>query len=178
MRLVKLILPVLIMALSMMSMAQAPKPPAETAVPDDIEKRAGAEGETDVLEEGLEEGSATEELSRQFHLGEPGLTGIIVDRTITMVGREFYRQFTRRSQDSAVMSDTNLSIHERPDARWGSQVWITENNTIMFEARLPPRLSDIEAYAEAAIEQVQTRIIQESITRALGNDPDLADDEI
>ena len=76
------------------------------------------------------------------------------------------------------MADTNLSIHERPDARWGSQVWITENNTILFDTRLPPRLSDIEAYAEAAIEQVQTRIIQETITRALGNDPDLADDEI
>lgn len=174
MKLLKFIMMTLVTAIPIVCMAQAPTPSPAPVVPDDVEGQVSAEDETDALEEG----SATEELSRQFRLGEPGLSGIIIDRTITMIGREFYRQFTQRSRDSAVMANTNLSIHERPDARWGSQVWITENNTILFEARLPPRLSDIEAYAEAAIEQVQTRIIQETITRALGNDPDLADDEI
>lgn|SRR5690554_4544199 len=128
--------------------------------------------------ENLEEGSATEELSRQFHLSEPGLSGIITDRTITMLGREFYRQFTQKSNESPIISETNLSVHERPDARWGSQVWIAQNNRIIFQATLPPRISDIEGYAEAAFDQVQQRLIQETIMRAIGNDPDLADEEI
>ena len=126
----------------------------------------------------IEEGSATEELNRQFYLGEPGLSGIVTDRTVTLQGREFYRQFTQKSLDSIIVSETSLSVHERPDARWGSQVWISRNNSILFQATLPPRISDIEAYAEAALEQVQRILVQDTIIRAIGNDPDLADEEI
>src|SRR5690554_1841453 len=44
-------------------------------------------------------GQAEEELSRQFRLDEPGITGIILDRTITMTGRTFSRQFSQQSLD-------------------------------------------------------------------------------
>lgn len=144
--------------------AQVPPPP-----------ETGSENDDTVS---IEEGSATEELNRQFYLGEPGLSGIVTDRTITLLGREFYRQFTQKSLDSTIVSETSLSVHERPDARWGSQVWISRNNNILFQATLPPRISDIEAYAEAALEQVQRVLVQDAIIRAIGNDPDLADEEI
>nr|WP_267964169.1 CsgE family curli-type amyloid fiber assembly protein [Halomonas sp. MCCC 1A11057] len=129
-------------------------------------------------EEALEEGEATEELSRQFRLGEPGLSGVIVDRTITMMGKTFYRRFSQLSSESHILSSTTLSVHERPDARWGSQVWVAENNRILFQAALPPRLSDIDRYAEAAVEQVEQLLVQRSIMQALESDPDLADEEI
>lgn len=129
-------------------------------------------------EEVLEEGKASEELTRQFRLGEPGLTGMIVDRTITMLGKTFYRRFTQLGSESQVLTSTTLSIHERPDARWGSQVWIAENNRIVFQATLPPRMSDIDRYAEAAVEQVEQMVIQRRILQALDSDPDLADEEI
>ncbi|KAA0010923.1 hypothetical protein F0A17_15760 [Billgrantia pellis] len=145
-----------------------PAAPPEASVPED------SLGEDDVLEEG----KAAEELSRQFRLGEPGLSGVIVDRTITMMGKTFYRRFSQLSVESHILTRTTLSIHERPDARWGSQVWVAENNRILFQATLPPRLSDIDRYAEAAIEQVEQLLIQRSIMEALGSDPDLADEEI
>ncbi|MCC5884622.1 MAG: curli production assembly protein CsgE [Halomonas sp.] len=131
-----------------------------------------------MAEESLEEGRATEELSRQFRLGEPGLAGVIVDRTITMMGKTFYRRFSQLGADSHVLTHTTLSVHERPDARWGSQVWVSENNRILFQATLPPRLSDIDHYAEAAVEQVEQLLVQRSILQALESDPDLADEEI
>lgn len=129
-------------------------------------------------EEILEEGKASEELSRQFHLDEPGLSGMTIDRTITMLGKTFYRRFSQLGLESQMLSNTILSIHERPDARWGSQVWVSENNRIVFQATLPPRLSDIDRYAEAAVEQVEQLLIQRRIIQALDSDPDLADEEI
>lgn len=130
------------------------------------------------IEERLEEEGAGEALSRQFRLGEPGLSGVIVDRTITMMGKTFYRRFSQLSQDSHILTSTTLSVHERPDARWGSQIWVSENNRILFQATLPPRQSDIDRYAEAAAEQVEQLLVQRSIMQALESDPDLADDEI
>ncbi|RCV90615.1 CsgE family curli-type amyloid fiber assembly protein [Billgrantia montanilacus] len=129
-------------------------------------------------EEIMEEGEAEEELERQFSLAEPGLSGVLIDRTITMIGKTFYRQFSQLSLERPVLSNTTLSVHERPDARWGSQVWIAENNRILFQATLPPRLSEIDQYVQIAADQVEEMIIQRTIMQALDSDPDLADEEI
>lgn len=131
-------------------------------------------------EQGLveEPGQAEEELSRQFRLGEPGISGAIVDRTITMTGKTFFRKFSQLSLGRPIIGNANLAIHERPSARWGSQIWITEGNRIIFEATMPPRLSEIDNYVEIAIEQVEDLVIQRTIMQALEDDPDLADEEI
>ncbi|WP_104203144.1 CsgE family curli-type amyloid fiber assembly protein [Billgrantia saliphila] len=148
--------------------------PSQPAVPPETSVSEDSLEEDEVLEEG----EAAEELSRQFRLGEPGLAGVVVDRTITMMGKTFYRRFSQLSADSHILTRTTLSINERPDARWGSQVWVAENNRILFQATLPPRLSDIDRYAEAAVEQVEQLLVQRSIMEALESDPDLADEEI
>ncbi|WP_445001026.1 CsgE family curli-type amyloid fiber assembly protein [Halomonas mongoliensis] len=131
-------------------------------------------------QESIEEvpGQAEEELSRQFSLQEPGITGVLIDRTITMTGKTFFRQFSQLSLERPIIGDVNLTIHERPSARWGSQIWITQGNRVVFEATMPPRLSDIDAYVDVAIEQVEELIIRQTIIEALDNDPDLADEEI
>ncbi|MFQ3788643.1 CsgE family curli-type amyloid fiber assembly protein [Halomonas sp. A29] len=167
-------LAILLLALGSLALAetQAPGPNLPTVQEEPTTPQSSIE------EERLEEGQAGEELSRQFRLGEPGLSGVIVDRTITMMGKTFYRRFSQLSVESHILSSTTLSVHERPDARWGSQVWVSENNRILFQATLPPRLSDIDRYAEAASEQVEQLLVQRSIMQALESDPDLADDEI
>lgn len=152
--------------------SQAPAPHLPT-IPGESQPPQSA-----IEEERLEEEEPGEALSRQFRLGEPGLSGVIVDRTITMMGKTFYRRFSQLSQDSHILTSTTLSVHERPDARWGSQIWVSENNRILFQATLPPRQSDIDRYAEAAAEQVEQLLVQRSIMQALESDPDLADDEI
>ncbi|TDB02884.1 CsgE family curli-type amyloid fiber assembly protein [Halomonas marinisediminis] len=131
-------------------------------------------------EEGVAEtpGQAEEELEQQFQLGEPGIAGVLIDRTITMTGKTFFRQFSQLSLARPIISEANLAVYERPSARWGSQVWITLDNQVVFEATMPPRLSDVDDYVEVAIEQVEQRVIRKSILQALDNDPDLADEEI
>lgn len=127
----------------------------------------------DNTEQGIEE-----QFSQQLNLDEPGLSGVLVDRTITMIGKTFYRQFSQLSMESGILSNANLSIHERPSARWGSLIWISEGNKIIFEATLSPRLSDVDQYAEAAIEQVEQMVIQSKVMDALQKNEDLADEEL
>lgn len=127
----------------------------------------------DNMEQGIEE-----QFSQQLNLDEPGLSGVLVDRTITMIGKTFYRQFSQLSMESTILSNANLSIHERPSARWGSLVWVSEGNKIIFEATLSPRLSDVDQYAEAAVEQVEQMVIQRKVLDALQQNEDLADEEL
>ncbi|PLY13857.1 MAG: hypothetical protein C0631_12860, partial [Sedimenticola sp.] len=52
------------------------------------------------------------------------ISGIVVDRTITLMGHDFYRYFTSYRQFTQPESKYNLTVFERPSARWGSLVWI------------------------------------------------------
>ncbi|WP_445005236.1 CsgE family curli-type amyloid fiber assembly protein [Halomonas mongoliensis] len=154
-------------------------PSMTVANPQPVEEEPQGEVSVKDSEEIIEEsGVAEEELSRQFRLGEPGIQGVIVDRTITMTGKTFYRQFSQLSLERAIIGNANLAIHERPSARWGSQIWITQGNRILFEATMPPRLSDIDDYVEFAIDQVEELIIRQTLIEALDSDPDLAEEEI
>ncbi|WP_136065026.1 CsgE family curli-type amyloid fiber assembly protein [Modicisalibacter radicis] len=105
------------------------------------------------------------------------LSGLLIDRTITMIGKTFFRQFSQRRLDSLLLSDVSLIVHERPSARWGSLIWIAEDNRILYQATLPPRLSDVDQYATAAVEQVEQLHLQRKIMQALENNGDLAGDE-
>lgn len=109
--------------------------------------------------------------------GEPVLTGLLVDRTVTMIGKTFFQQFSQLRLDSVILSNTGLVINERPSARWGSIVWVAEGNRILFEATLPPRLSDVDEYAKAAVDQVEQMVLKRKVMQALQQDQDLADDE-
>lgn len=140
-----------------------------------VEKETIGEQENGIVEE---PGQAEEELNRQFRLGEPGMSGVLIDRTITMTGKTFFRQFSQLSLARPVIAEANLTIYERPSARWGSQIWITLDNQVVFEATMPPRLSDVDDYVDVAIEQVEERIIRQTILEVLDDNPDLADEEI
>lgn len=109
--------------------------------------------------------------------GSTSLSGLLMDRTVTMIGKTFFRQFSQKRLDSLVLSDISLTVHERPSARWGSLIWITEGNRILYQATLPPRLSDVNQYADAAVEQVEQLYLQRKIMQALDNNGDLAGDE-
>ncbi|MBZ9558681.1 MULTISPECIES: curli production assembly/transport protein CsgE [unclassified Modicisalibacter] len=121
-----------------------------------------------------EDGPATQTLKPT---GPLPLNGLIVDRTITMIGKTFYQQFSQRRLDSVILSNTNLVINERPSARWGSIVWVAEGNSILYQATLTPRLSDVDQYAAAAVGQVEQLILRRKVMQALEQNGDLADDE-
>lgn len=126
----------------------------------------------------LEQGSASQQLQRQFNLDEPGLTGILVDRTITMMGKTFFRDFGQLAMQSQILSRTTLTFHERPDARWGSQLWISEDRKVLFLTQLSPRLSDSEQMAHDAISIVEQRLLEQHLSSQLMPNRDLGAEEL
>ncbi|MGC3874123.1 CsgE family curli-type amyloid fiber assembly protein [Halomonas sp. GXIMD04776] len=163
----KVIAVVLLMGLQQAQAESIPAPneavqPAEAGIPASADDRP--EGD---------DGPASETLTP----AEPALTGLLVDRTITMIGKTFFQRFSQLRLDSVILSNTSLAIHERPSARWGSIVWVSEGTRILFEATLPPRLSDVDQYAEAAVGQVEQLVLKSKVSQALQSDGDLADDE-
>lgn len=110
--------------------------------------------------------------------GSSELTGIMVDRTITMAGKTFYRAFSQLAMDNLIIGNATLTIQERPDARWGSQLWVMEGNKMYFRTQLSPRISEADRVAGEAVEVVQEALLQQQLTAALTSDKDLGKEEL
>lgn len=76
------------------------------------------------------------------------LTGVMVDRTITMAGKTFYRAFSQRAMDNLIIGNATITIQERPDARWGSQIWVMDGNRMYFRTQLSQGLVKLIAPQE------------------------------
>lgn len=99
--------------------------------------------------------------------------GIVVDHTITMIAHEFYQHFVKFWRDQPAFSTHNLTIYERPTARWGSIVWIEHKNIIIFRANLFSARSKTEAIAEMAAKNINQQLEQIELQDLLFDDPDL-----
>jgi curli production assembly/transport component CsgE len=143
--------------------------PAENG---DEGEEGGAEVEVPTRTQPNETGPVDEETIRH-----DGISGLIVDDTVTFVGREFYDAFAIAWLDYGLGDRYNLSIHELPTAASGSRVWVEYNRKTLFQVFLPPTRANIEATARTAAEQVARRFKTMELERALFTDPDLAPDE-
>jgi curli production assembly/transport component CsgE len=108
---------------------------------------------------------------------QEGITGLIVDDTVTFIGRQFYDAFAVAWLDQNVAGAENLSVHERPTAQSGSRVWVEHRRERLFQVFLPPTRANIEDTAKRAAVLVARRFKAMQIERALVRDPDLAPDE-
>ncbi|RUR30104.1 curli production assembly protein CsgE [Vreelandella andesensis] len=110
--------------------------------------------------------------------GGSELTGILVDRTVTMAGKTFYRAFSQQAMDNLIIGNATITIQERPDARWGSQIAIVEGNRMYFRTQLSPRISEADRVAGEAVETVEEALIQQQLASALTSDKDLGKEEL
>ncbi|MGP8291203.1 CsgE family curli-type amyloid fiber assembly protein [Vreelandella zhanjiangensis] len=106
------------------------------------------------------------------------LTGVMVDRTITMAGKTFYRAFSQRAMDNLIIGNATITIQERPDARWGSQIWVMDGNRMYFRTQLSPRISEADRAAGEAVQIVEEALLRQQIASALTFDKDLGKEEI
>ncbi|MCG7600477.1 curli production assembly/transport protein CsgE [Halomonas sp. McH1-25] len=105
------------------------------------------------------------------------LGGVLVDRTISLAGKTFYDAFSQQRLNYPILSAVTLTVHERPSARWGSLIWISEGSRIHFQTTVSPRLAGIEDIAQQAVDIVRDRIIKQKLQQALQPSKDLAEDE-
>ncbi|HAZ76817.1 MULTISPECIES: curli production assembly/transport protein CsgE [Enterobacteriaceae] len=105
---------------------------------------------------------------------EVEVPGLLTDRTVSSVGHDFYRAFSDKWESSYT---GNLSINERPSARWGSWITITVNQDVVFQTFLFPTKRDFDSNVNAAVAQTHEALDRRQIDQALLSTGDLARDE-
>ena len=113
----------------------------------------------------------------EVEIEDEGIKGLIVDNTVTFIGRRFYNAFSIAWLDYQIGQGENFSIHEQPTARSGSRIWIEHNRKKLFQVFLSPVLANIVVTARKAAKSVSTRFETLRLERLLFTNPDLAEDE-
>lgn len=104
--------------------------------------------------------------------------GIVLNQTITVGGQDFYRQFVALWRDKPLTETYAISVHERPSARFGTQVWIEYAQRRMFQSALPNNRTAIGALSARAVEAAYQSVVDTDVQRLLFQQDDLGRDEI
>jgi curli production assembly/transport component CsgE len=108
-------------------------------------------------------------------INQDPLRGLIINRTMTTLGWDFYKSFSGVWQALHPDSEFTLTVTERPTAQFGSEIWVTYHNTTLYHAFLSPARSRVNETAKKAAQIVYSglgRIEQEQ--KVLSTDSDLA----
>ena len=109
---------------------------------------------------------------------EDPLSGIVVNRTVTVLGNDFYQYFSSRWRQKDISSKYSISIHERPSARFGSEIWVQFRQKRMFHAFLPPARAATKKISWSAVEMVYQNINDSELERIMVKSPDLGPEEM
>ncbi len=104
--------------------------------------------------------------------------GVVVDQTITVAGQDFYQYFVVFWRDKPLSERYAISIHERPSARWGNQVWIEYAQRRVFQTTLPASRAAIKPVSEQAAEITYQNVVDTDVQRLLFRDLDIGPDEM
>lgn len=108
---------------------------------------------------------------------EDEISGFNIDQTITRTGHDFARYMSEYRNLHYPDSDYNLTIRERPSARWGNLIWVTYNNNIVFRRFISPSTNNIQRLAEEASKHIHEMVLQEKVRSALTDHFDIGKDE-
>ncbi|BCU56131.1 curli production assembly/transport protein CsgE [Enterobacter kobei] len=109
-----------------------------------------------------------------LHAVEVEVPGLLTDHTVSSVGHDFYRAFSDKWESSYT---GNITINERPSARWGSWITITVNQDLVYQTFLFPTKRDFDNNVNIAIAQTEEALDRRQIDQALLSTGDLAKDE-
>ncbi|MCG8427995.1 MAG: curli production assembly/transport protein CsgE [Chromatiales bacterium] len=106
------------------------------------------------------------------------IPGIVIDRTVTRVGRDFYRDFTNYRQFNNPNSRYSLTVFERPSARWGSLIWIEYRSRQVFKIFLNPGRTNYKEIAEQTAKQIEEKLNRVRLQELFSDHIDLERDEL
>ncbi len=106
------------------------------------------------------------------------LTGLIINRTITVLGWDFYKGFSDIWQSMYPDSESNLTIVERPTAQFGSEIWVNYLDRPVFHTFLSPARSEVREVTKEAVAAAHDNIAQIDIEREFSHNDDLGPEEL
>ncbi|MGK9171623.1 curli production assembly/transport protein CsgE [Yokenella regensburgei] len=108
------------------------------------------------------------------HAVEVEIPGLLTDHTVSSIGHDFYRAFSDKWESTWT---GNLTINERPSARWGSWITIAVNQNVVYQTFLFPTKRDFDKNIDLALAQTQEALDHLQINQVLLSTGDLAKDE-
>lgn len=120
---------------------------------------------------------ATGDKKRKSVFDDP-LAGVVVNRTVTVLGKDFYQFFSAYWREKDISGEFSISIHERPSARFGSEVWVQFRQKTMFRTFLPPARSATKKISAMAVDVVYQNIADSEVERVMVRSPDLGPEEM
>lgn len=106
------------------------------------------------------------------------ISGVIVDRTVTRLGKDFYSFFSRQIYEQMSGLDQNLLIEEKPTALSGSIITVYHLSTPIYRTALSPGRQQAEDKSAEAVEKLQQYILRWELEKKYRDKTDLADDEL
>jgi curli production assembly/transport component CsgE len=88
------------------------------------------------------------------------IDGLIIDRTLTRLGKDFYFSFSIKMNSKHNDLDVNLTVKERPTALSGSIIGVYHFDKVIYRGALSPGQRQAEEKAEQAIEAVDRYIVR------------------
>lgn len=80
------------------------------------------------------------------------IDGLIIDRTKSKLGRDFYQLFYSKWEAPYGIKGYDIIISEKPVPGRGSLIQIKVRGTLIYNQRLTPRYADIEKAADLGIQ--------------------------
>lgn len=111
-------------------------------------------------------------------LNSEPLRGLIINRTITVMGWDFYSNFSTIWQALYPAAKDTLTIIERPTAKFGSEIWVSYESQNVFHTFLSPARSRSRDESKQAVEIVRKNVAEIDLRRKLFQDADLAPEEM
>ena len=106
------------------------------------------------------------------------LGGLVISRTISVLGWDFYSNFSQVWRNLYPNSRFTVTVYERPTAQFGSEIWIDYDDRHVFHTFLPPARSATKEISTQAASSVYKTITTLIVQRALYSDGDLAPKEM
>ena len=114
----------------------------------------------------------------QGQIDSDPLQGLVINRTITVLGWDFYQSFSEIWQALYPDSKNTITITERPTAQFGSEIWISYLDQTVFHTFLSPARSRAREESKNAVAIVHEGIETINMRRQFVQDDDLGPEEM
>ncbi|KMY68945.1 hypothetical protein AAU61_05120 [Desulfocarbo indianensis] len=102
--------------------------------------------------------------------------GLLLNHTITPMGQNFYKDFVAAWVPPADVTEFTIVITERFNPQWGSLVFITVDDDMVFQQFLSARNVVIEDVINQAVSEVHRHLFQREIIKRFQKSNDLEGD--
>lgn len=106
------------------------------------------------------------------------IDGLIIDKTITRLGRNFYSAFSMKVNNKYNNLEVNLTVKERPTALSGSIVTVVHFERIIYRSSLSPGQRKAEEKAEQAVQSINQYLVKWKAEKLFKDTFDLGSSEI